>query len=74
MYTILLIVSSNTFTKCFQNKILNNALLAIKKLNLFKKSNSPLCSSCKKEDETVFHLHFYCISCLAFKQNKHISK
>ena len=31
-----------------------------KKLFLFKKSNSPLCSFCKEEDETVFHLYFYC--------------
>ena len=25
---------------------------------LFKKSNSPLCSFCKEEDETVFHFYF----------------
>ena len=25
-----------------------------------KKSNSPLCSFCKEEDETVLHVYFYC--------------
>ena len=27
---------------------------------LIKKSNSPLCSFCKEENETVFQLYFYC--------------
>ena len=54
------IVSSNTYTRCFQYKVFNNALFVNKKLFLFKKSNSPLCYFCKEEDETVFHLYFYC--------------
>ena len=45
---------------CFQYKVLNNALFLNKKLFLFKKSNSPLCSFCKEENETVFQLYFYC--------------
>ena len=54
------IVSSNTYMRCFQYKVLNNVLFLNKKLFLFKKSNSPLCSFCKEEDETVFHLYFCC--------------
>ena len=42
------------------SKGLSNALFLDKKLFLFKKSNLPLCSSCKEEDETAFHLYFYC--------------
>ena len=54
------IVSSNTYMRCFQYKVLNNALFLNKKTFLFKKSNSPLCSFCKEEYKTVFHLHIYC--------------
>ena len=54
------IVSSNTYMRCFQYKVLNNVLFLNKKLFLFKKSNSPLCSFCKEEDETVFHRYFCC--------------
>ena len=46
--------------RCFQYNFLDNALFLNKKLFLFKKSNSPLCSFCKDRDETVFHLYFYC--------------
>ena len=44
----------------FQYKVLNNTLFLNKKRFLFKKSNSPLCSFCNEEDETVFHLYFSC--------------
>ena len=54
------IVSSNTYMWCFQYKVLNDVLFLNKKNFLFKKSNSPLCSFCKEEDETVFQLYFYC--------------
>ena len=54
------IVSSNTYVRCFQYKVLNNAPFPNKKHFLFKKSNSSLCSFCKEEEETVFHLYFYC--------------
>ena len=52
------IVPSNSYTRCFQYKLLDNALFLNKKL--FKKSNSLLYSFWKKEDETVFHVYFYC--------------
>ena len=54
------IVSSNTYARCFQYKVLNNALFLNKELFLIKKPKSPLCSFCKEEDETIFHLLFYC--------------
>ena len=54
------IVSSNSFVRCFQYKVLNNALFLNKMLFLFKKSNLPLCPFCKEKDETVFHFNFYC--------------
>ena len=60
IYMIPRIVSSNTYMKRFQYKVLKNTLFLNKKLFLFKKSNSPLCSFCNEEDETVFHLYFYC--------------
>ena len=52
------IVSSNAYMKSFQYKVLNNTLFLNKKLFLFQKSNSPSCSFCKEEDETIFHLYF----------------
>ena len=55
IYMIPRIVSSNTYMRC-----LNNTLFLNKKLFLFKKSNSPLCSFCNEKDETVFHLYFFC--------------
>ena len=54
------IVSSNTYTRCFQYKVLSNALFLNKKKILFQKSSPPLRSFCKEKDETVFHLYFYC--------------
>ena len=60
IYMIPRIVSSNTYMRCFQYEVLNNTLFLNKKLFLFKKSNSPLCSFCNEEDETIFHLYFYC--------------
>ena len=60
IYMTTCIVSSNTYMRCFQYKIFNNDLFLNKRLFLFKKSNSPLFSLCKDEDETVFHFFFYC--------------
>ena len=60
IYMIPRIISSNTYLRCFQYKMLNTALFLNKNIFLFKKSNSPLCSFCKEEDETVFHFYFYC--------------
>ena len=54
------IVSINTYMRCFQCKVLNNALFLNQKLFLFQKTKSPLYSFCKDENETVIHLYFYC--------------
>ena len=50
----------SSYMRCFQYKILNNVLYLNKKLYIFKKTNSPLCSFCKSKDETVFHLFSEC--------------
>ena len=55
-----LYVSRNTYTRCFQYKILNNECFLNKKPFSFKKSISTLCYFCKEEDEIVFRLYFYC--------------
>ena len=39
-------VSSNICMRCFQYKVLKNALFRNKKLFPFQKSNSPMCSFC----------------------------
>ena len=39
---------------------MSNALLLNKQGFHFKESNTPLCSLCKEEGETVFDLYFYC--------------
>ena len=48
------------FPAILMYKVLNNALFLNKKSFLIKKSNPPLCYFRKDEDETVFHLYFYC--------------
>lgn len=55
----------SSYMRCFQYKILNNALFLNNKLYIFKKTNSPLCSFCKSKDETVFHLFSECIYVLS---------
>ena len=46
--------------RSFQYKILNNVLYLNKKLFLFGKAPSPLCSFCKLDDETILHLFYEC--------------
>ena len=46
--------------RSFQYKILNNVLYLNKKLFLFGKVSSPLCSFCKQDDETILHLFYEC--------------
>ena len=49
----------------FQYKLLNNALYLNNMLFRFKKVDSPLCSYCNEEEETLLHLFH---SCLKIKQ------
>ena len=53
-------VTVDTFTRIFQYKIINNILYLNKKLHIFKKVYSPLCSFCKSNDETTLHIFFEC--------------
>ena len=62
----------DTFTRMFHYKIINNVLYLNKMLFVFKKFDSPLCSSCKVQDETPLHL-FYDIT-LFFLVTRHLWK
>jgi len=50
----------DTRFRVFQYKILNNILYLNKALFKFGKTSSPLCSFCKKEEETIIHLFHSC--------------
>ena len=52
--------TKNTFLRNFQYKILLNILYLNKRLFLFGKTNTPLCSFCNLKDETVSHLFYEC--------------
>ena len=60
IYLVARKVTTCTYLRCFQYKILTNTLYLNKKLFLFKKSKSPLCSFCRTEEETVPHLFYSC--------------
>ena len=53
-------VTVDTVTRIFQYKIINNILYLNKKLYIFKKVFSPLCSFCNSHDETILHIFFEC--------------
>ena len=44
----------------FQYKVLNNIVFTNEKLFKFKILDSPLCSFCKREVESLEHLFYYC--------------
>ena len=46
--------------RSFQYKILNDVLYLNKKLFLFGKASSPLCSFSNLDDETILHLFYEC--------------
>ena len=58
-------VTLDTNLRMFQYKLLNNVLYLNKMLFRFKKVDSPLCSYCNEEEETLLHLFH---SCLKTKQ------
>ena len=60
IYLLLRICTIDTYTRCFQYKILNNILYLNKRLCCFGLVNSPLCSFCKVIDETILHLFSEC--------------
>ena len=58
-------VTLDTNLRMFQYKLLNNVLYLNNMLFRFKKVDSPLCSYCNEEEETLLHLFH---SCLKTKQ------
>ena len=60
IYILPHIATVNTQLRSFQYKILNNILLLNKKLFVFWKKNTPLCSFCNKEEETRLHIFGEC--------------
>ena len=55
------IITTNSYQRNFQYKILHNILCLNKKLHMFGKINSPLCSICHSNDEAVAHLFCECV-------------
>ena len=55
------IITANSYQRDFQYKILHNILYLNKKLYVFGKTDSPLCSICHSNDETVTHLFCECV-------------
>ena len=54
------IVTIETKIKEFQYKVLNNIVFTNEKMFQFKMTDSPLCSFCKREVESLEHLLYYC--------------
>ena len=57
--------TKNAYDRVFQYKILNNVLYLNKKLFLFGKSDTSLCSFCENADEDITHLFSACPRVLA---------
>ena len=51
-------VTYNTYLRRFQYKTLNNILYLNNKLYTPNLSNSPLCSFCKHENDTILHIFY----------------
>ena len=60
IYKLPRLITVDNSMRVFQYKILNNVLFLNKKLFLFSKSDTSLCSFCHREDETVQHLFVFC--------------
>ena len=54
------IVTSGPCTRCFQYKVLDNALYLYKKLFSFGISETSQCSFCNQNNETIEHLFCHC--------------
>ena len=53
-------VSLDSNVRSFQYKVLNNVLYLNKRLFIFGKAPSSLCSFCKQADETILHFFYEC--------------
>ena len=60
IYSLPFIVTIETKIREFQYKVLNNIVFTNEKMFKFKMTNSPLCSFCKREVESLEHLLYYC--------------
>ena len=60
IYSLPFIVTIETKIREFQYKILNNIVFTNEKMFKFKMTDSPLCSFCKREVESLEHLLYYC--------------
>ena len=60
------IVTSELYTRYFQNKVLNNALYLNEKLFFFGISETSQCSFCNQNNETIEHLFCHCFFAKAF--------
>jgi hypothetical protein len=58
-------ITKNAYDRVFQYKILNNVLYLNKKLFLFGKSDTSLCSFCENAEEDMTHLFSACPRILA---------
>ena len=61
IYLLPLIITTNSYQRNFQDKILHNILYLNKKLYIFGKIDSPLCSICPSNDDTVANLFCECV-------------
>ena len=61
IYTLPRKITKDSYTRNFQYKILNNILYLNKKLYLFGKAETPLCSYCMLYDESIIHLFWICV-------------
>ena len=53
-------VTADSHFRCFNYKITNNVLYLNKKLFQFRKTQSPLCTFCHTEAETILHVFHKC--------------
>ena len=60
IYSLPFIVTIETKIREFQYKILNNIVFTNENMFRLKMIDSPLCTFCKREIESIEHLFFYC--------------
>ena len=61
IYSLPNLISIDSYSRMFQYKCLNNILYLNNTLHHFGFSDSPLCSYCEQENETIQHLFLECI-------------
>ena len=69
IYLLPRLITVDSAYRVFHYKILRNVLFLNQKLFLFQKVNSPLCSFCNNDDETVKHLFHSCPTAIGLWNN-----